>query len=200
MVDASAYELIVRQRLADSVAVGVRMLEGAIATQMAAVAIVMVEAYRAGKKALFFGNGGSAADAQHLAAEFLGRYLLDRASLPAVALSDNAAALTAIGNDYDFSDVFARQVEGVGAPGDVALGLSTSGKSENVVRALESASDHGLVTVGLTGAAGGRVKQAADHCLCVPSEETARIQEGHMLIGHTLCELVERELFAEPER
>lgn len=198
MGEPSTYEPIVRERLAESVALGERLLQGAIATQIAAVATVMVEAYRAGNKAVFFGNGGSAADAQHLAAEFLGRYLLDRASLPAVALSDNSAAVTAIGNDYDYAEVFSRQVEGVGARGDVAVGLSTSGRSANVVRGLESARRGGLVTVGFTGAAGGRVEQAADHCLCVPSEETPRIQEGHMLIGHTLCELVERELFAEP--
>lgn len=198
MGEPSTYEPIVRERLAESVALGERLLQGAIATQIAAVATVMVEAYRAGNKAVFFGNGGSAADAQHLAAEFLGRYLLDRASLPAVALSDNSAAVTAIGNDYDYAEVFSRQVEGVGARGDVAVGLSTSGRSANVVRGLESARRGGLVTVGFTGAAGGRVEQTADHCLCVPSEETPRIQEGHMLIGHTLCELVERELFAEP--
>lgn len=147
---------------------------------------------------LFFGNGGSASDAGHLAAELLGRFRLERQSLAAVCLSDHTAAATAIGNDYGYDEVFARQVAGLGRPGDVAVGLSTSGSSRNVVRGLETAREHGLVTVALTGAGGGKVAAVVDVCVRVPSEDTPRIQELCMLLGHTLCELVEQELSGAP--
>ena len=124
-----------------------------------------------------------------------GRFLLDRPPLPAIALADNVAVLTAIGNDYAFADVFVRQVEGLGEAGDVAIGISTSGRSENVIRAIEGARRAGLWTVGLTGASGGRLTQVADLCVCVPSTEVPRIQEAHALVGHILCELVESAMF-----
>src|SRR5271156_6658775 len=162
-------------------------------------ALEIVKSLRAGGKVLFFGNGGSAADAQHLAAEFTGRYLKERRALPALALHGNSSAVTAIGNDYGFDLVFARQMEAFGKEGDVAVGISTSGNSRNVLRALEVAKSKGIFTVALTGASGGLMKQIADCTLCIPSEETPRIQECHILTGHIICEIAEEMLFAEPQ-
>nr|WP_231126523.1 SIS domain-containing protein [Motilibacter aurantiacus] len=146
-------------------------------------------------KAIFFGNGGSATEAQHLSAELLGRFYLDRPALPSVSLADNTAAMTAIGNDYSYPDVFSRQIVGIGRPGDVAFGLTTSGDSVNVVRALEAAKGNGLLTVAFTGARGGRAAQIAHEAFRAPSEDTPRVQEAHLLVGHTMCEIVEAELF-----
>ena len=187
-------ETMLRARVADSVAAGHRLLESDAISATATAAAHVTDSLRAGGKVLFFGNGGSASDAGHLAAELLGRFALERRSLPAVCLSDHTAAMTAIGNDYGYDDVFARQVAGLGRPGDVAVGLSTSGSSPNVVRALETARELGLVTVALTGAGGGKVAGVVDVCVRVPSEDTPRVQELCMLLGHTLCEIVEREL------
>jgi D-sedoheptulose 7-phosphate isomerase len=154
----------------------------------------IVGCYRAGGKVLLCGNGGSAADAMHLAAELLGRFKLERDALPAISLSDNVSAVTAIGNDYDYGSIFSRQVRGLGVAGDVLLGLSTSGESDNVVRAVDEANGLGMVTIGLTRAGGTRLARAADLCLEVPSHDTARVQESSMLVGHAICELVERSL------
>jgi D-sedoheptulose 7-phosphate isomerase len=184
-----------RQRVADSLETTRRLLEGGELDRVAVVAALVADAYRGGGKTILFGNGGSAADAQHVAAEFLGRYLLERPSLPAIALSE-PSSLTAIGNDYAFADVFARQIEGLGRPGDVAIGISTSGSSENVIRGIRAARVRGMLTIGLTGANGRRLEEAAEHCIVIPSGETPRIQEGHILVCHVLCELVEQELFA----
>jgi D-sedoheptulose 7-phosphate isomerase len=162
---------------------------------IAAVGEELIEAYRAGRKLLIFGNGGSASDAQHIAAELVGRYYFDRRALPALALTVNASSLTAIGNDYSFDHVFARQVEAFGHAGDVAVGISTSGNSANVIEGVHAAKRMGLVTVGLTGAGGGRLKGEVDYCVAVPSADTPRIQEAHALIGHVWCEMVERALF-----
>jgi D-sedoheptulose 7-phosphate isomerase len=159
------------------------------------VALRIVESLNSGGKVIFFGNGGSAADSQHLAAEFTGRYLKERRALPALALSVNSSSLTAIGNDYGFDLVFARQLEALGRPGDVAVGLSTSGNSPNVIRALEAAKLKSIYTVSLTGKSGGKLKNIADCTICMPSEETPRIQEGHILTGHLICEIVEENLF-----
>ena len=189
-------ELLLRARVADSVAAGRRLLESDAVAATATAAAHVTASLRAGGKVLFFGNGGSACDAGHLAAELLGRFALERRSLAAVCLSDHTAAMTAIGNDYGYDEVFARQVAGLGRPGDVAVGLSTSGSSPNVVRALETARELGLVTVALTGAGGGKVAAVVDVCVRVPSEETPRVQELCMLLGHTLCEIVERDLSA----
>ncbi|CAO3383440.1 D-sedoheptulose 7-phosphate isomerase [Azospirillum argentinense] len=161
------------------------------ADSIAAAAALMIDGLRTGGKVLFCGNGGSAADSQHLAAELTGRYLRDRPPLAAVALTVDTSALTAIANDYSYDEVFARQVRGLGRPGDVLVGLSTSGNSRNVVAALEAARAIGLQTIGLTGAGGGRMKELCDICLCVPSSDTPRIQEMHIAAGHMLCELVE---------
>ena len=155
----------------------------------------IVKALRAGGKVMFFGNGGSAADAQHLAAEFTGRYLKERRALPALALHANTSAVTAIGNDYGFDLVFARQIEALGKEGDVAVGISTSGNSPNVLRALEAAKSKSIYTVALTGASGGKMKSVADCAIRIPSEETPRIQECHILTGHIICEIAEDMLF-----
>ncbi len=146
-------------------------------------------------KILFFGNGGSAADAQHMAAELSGRFYKDRAGLAAVSLTVNASALTAIANDYGFGEVFARQLDGLAHAGDVAVGISTSGRSESVLAALRKARALGLATVGFTGRGGGEMPGVAELCLRIDSDETPRIQEGHILAGHIVCELVEREIF-----
>lgn len=159
-----------------------------------AVVELMVGAIRNGGKVLLCGNGGSAADAQHLAAELVGRFCLERQPYAALALADNVAALTAIGNDYAYSDVYSRAVRGLGRPGDVVIGLSTSGRSQNIVEALHAAADGGMATVAFVGVPGSPMEDAATHVFRVPAGSTARIQEGHMLLGHTIFELVEREL------
>jgi D-sedoheptulose 7-phosphate isomerase len=157
----------------------------------------IVSAFQQGNKLLLFGNGGSAADAQHIAADFVGRFAFNRAALAAIALGVNGSSLTAIGNDYGFERVFARQVEALGRAGDVAVGISTSGNSPNVLQGLATAKKKGLLTVALTGKGGGELKgfESVDNCICAPADETPRIQECHILIGHVICEIVERELF-----
>ncbi len=147
-----------------------------------------------GGKLIFCGNGGSAADSQHLAAELTGRFIKDRRPLAAMALSTDTSALTCIGNDYSFDEIFARQVVGLGRKGDVLIGISTSGNSLNVIRAVEEAQKLGMVTIGLLGRDGGQLKSLCDHSIVVPSDVTARIQECHILIGHTLCGLIEQKL------
>ena len=175
------------------------LLDATFRELVAQAAMQIVKSLRAGGKVLFFGNGGSAADAQHLAAEFTGRYLKERRALPALALHGNSSAVTAIGNDYGFDLVFARQMEALGKEGDVAVGISTSGNSRNVLRALEVAKARGIYTVALTGASGGLMKKLADCTLCIPSQETPRIQECHILTGHIICEIAEEMLFEEPD-
>jgi len=163
-----------------------------------AIALV-ADAFAAGRKLLLFGNGGSAADAQHLAAEFVGRFLAERRPLPAIALTTDTSALTAIANDYGYDEVFARQVRALGVPGDVALAISTSGRSPSVLRAVEACRERGIVTVGLTGGDGGSLAGKVDVSLCVSASAlSARIQETHILIGHVICELVDRRLLGEP--
>ena len=159
------------------------------------VALFLARSLVRGRKLFLFGNGGSAADAQHIAAELVGKFQLERHALPAIALTVNTSCLTAIANDYSFDEVFARQIEALAAQGDIAAGISTSGNSPNVLHAIERANAQGVTTIGLTGAKGGKLKLLADRCICVPSEDTPRIQEMHILIGHILCEIVERELF-----
>jgi len=189
-------ELRVSRRIAESIAVKQNMLADTVLLATAEqIALRMAEALRAGHKIFFLGNGGSAADAQHLTAELTGRYLRERAPLAAIALNVNGSALTAIGNDYSFDLVFARQLQALGSPGDVAVGLSTSGNSSNVLRAMEMAREKRMITVALTGASGGRLKTLVDYCFCVPSEETPRIQEAHITVGHIFCEIIEDELF-----
>jgi len=155
----------------------------------------IVQCYKSGGKVLFCGNGGSAADAQHLAAELSGRFYFDRPPLEAEALHVNSSYVTAIANDYSFKDIYSRYVNGVGKPGDVIIGLSTSGNSENIVRAIQIAKEKNMVTVGLTGQTGGKMKEFSDYLLNVPSTDTPRIQESHIMLGHIICEIVEEQLF-----
>jgi len=163
-------------------------------TQIESAAKALMDCYRAGGKAIFFGNGGSAADAQHLAGELVGRFLRNRRAVPAIALSANSSTLTAIGNDFGYEQTFARQMEAWVEPRDVAVGISTSGNSPNVLEAIRVARERGATTVGLTGNDGGKMLTACDICIVVPSRSTPRIQEAHITIGHILCDLVEQML------
>jgi D-sedoheptulose 7-phosphate isomerase len=156
---------------------------------------VIANAFRNGNKVLFCGNGGSAADAQHLAAEFSGRFYSDRDPLPSEALHCNTSYLTAVANDYGYDVVYSRMIKGVGKSGDVLVGLSTSGNSVNIIKAMEVARGIGMINVGLTGEGGGKMKDMCDYLINVPSTDTPRIQESHITIGHIICELVETELF-----
>ena len=155
----------------------------------------MVLALKNGNHIYFFGNGGSAADAQHLTAEFVGRFMLERAALPATALTVNTSILTALGNDYDYSVVFSRQVEAYVRAGDICIGLSTSGNSLNVLAGMETAKAKGAKTIGITGQYGNKMKQVADICICLPSNDTPRIQEMTIFVGHIICEYVECLLY-----
>jgi D-sedoheptulose 7-phosphate isomerase len=192
---AAAGAQLVRERIRESLAVKEALLADEAVATMTAIADAMTAALRADGKVLFFGNGGSAADAMHLAAELVGRFVLDRPPLPALGLADSNSSVTAIGNDFSFEDVFARQVQAFGRPGDVAVGISTSGTSENVLRGLRAAREGGLVAVGLAGERGAAMAAEADLCLLVPATATARVQEGYMTAAHAICELVERDLF-----
>lgn len=165
------------------------------ATQIVSAAQLIIEAYQKGGKVLLMGNGGSAADAQHIAAELVGRFKKERKSLPAIALTTDTSVLTSIGNDYNFNAVFKRQVEALAQPEDIVIGISTSGNSTNVLLAIEKAKEIGAKTIGLSGNDGGKLLSAADLCLVVPSNNTPRIQESHITIGHILCDLVEQNLF-----
>jgi D-sedoheptulose 7-phosphate isomerase len=173
------------------------LADGEVAARLEEIAGVIAASYRAGGKLILFGNGGSAADAQHIAGEFTGRFLVERPPLPALALADNTAGFTAIGNDYGYVEVFARQIRAFGHAGDVAVGLSTSGGSANVLAGIRVARDLDLVTVGVTGLHGHRLAEVADHTVSIPAEDTAVIQEGTMLALHTICTLVDHELFGE---
>jgi len=158
---------------------------------------MLVKAFQSGKKVILFGNGGSATDASHIAAEFVGRYDRDRAPLAAIALGADIAALTCIANDYEYADIFARQILAHGQPGDVAIAISTSGNSPNVLKGIETARQGEIITVAWTGKNGGKLAPLVDHAFVVPSNVTARIQECHITLGHVLCELVEEKLFAQ---
>jgi len=164
------------------------------AKNLVAMADLLVDAFRKGNKVLLFGNGGSAADAQHIACELAGKFYLNRAPLPAIALTTNTSALTAIGNDYSYEEVFVRQVKSLVKQGDIVIGISTSGNSPNVLRGIEEAKRSGATTIAFTGR-GGRLKESADYVLSVPSVDTPRIQEAHITAGHIICYLVEQALF-----
>lgn len=183
----------VKRLLHDTAQVYAATADGAL-EPIAEAARTMAEALKAGRKILWFGNGGSATQSQHMAAEFVGRFAKERRALPSIALTGNIANLTAIANDYSYEQVFSRQVEALGQPGDVAVGISTSGSSPNVVAALRAARQQRLTTIGLGRAVGGTMREACDIYLGVPSTVTARIQEVHLTIGHILCGLVEDAL------
>ena len=189
---------LARAQLAEAIAVKQQMAAGNFAEQAVEVAQVMLRCLRAGGKVIFFGNGGSAQDAGHLAAELMGRFAFDRPGLAAMSLPDATAAMTAIGNDYSYDEVFARQVVAAGRAGDVAVGLTTSGNSINVIRGIEAAAQAGLTTVALTGADGGKTASAARISIRVPTDDTARVQEACLHLGHTICEMVEAALFPRP--
>ena len=154
-----------------------------------------LNAIKSRKKIIIAGNGGSAADAQHMAAEFVSKFNIDRASIPALALTTDTSIMTSISNDYNFSQIFARQIESLGDEGDIFIAISTSGNSENIIHALNEGKKKGIINVGLTGKNGGKMKDLCDYCICVPSLDTPRIQESHLLIEHILCGIIEEELF-----
>ncbi len=161
------------------------------------VCSLLIKAYKAGNKTLIAGNGGSAADAQHIAAEFVSRLNFDRPALPSIALTTDTSMITAIGNDYGFEKVFSRQIEANGVKGDIFIGISTSGNSPNVIEGLKTAKAKGLITVGLTNETGAKMAQFCDHCIKIPSKETPRIQESHIMIGHIICAAVEKAIFGK---
>ncbi len=183
--------------IAESIAVKQQVLNDKGFQLLIAEAVdVITDAFNRGNKVLFCGNGGSAADAQHLAAEFSGRFYIDRKALPAEALHCNTSYLSAVANDYSYDVIYSRLLEGIGVAGDVIIGLSTSGNSKNIVKAFETAREKNIITIGLTGASGGKMKELSDFLFNVPSTITPRIQETHILIGHIICELVEEKIFA----
>jgi D-sedoheptulose 7-phosphate isomerase len=188
---------LLQERIRESLTMMERLLDDdEVAAGVDSIVGAMVGSIQNGGKVLLCGNGGSAAEAEHLAAELIGRFCMERRPLPAIAIASNVAALTAIANDYDYADAFARAVTALGQPGDVVLGMSTSGRSANVVAALEAARAKDMVPVALVGEPGSPIEDVADHALTVPAPRTAGIQEGHLLLGHTIFELVERELCA----
>lgn len=184
---------IIRQRFLDHLAVAAAVANSDILLQIEKIALELQLALARGNKIMFCGNGGSAADSQHLAAEFVGRFQKERAGLPAIALTVDTSILTAVGNDYGYDKVFVRQVQALARPGDVLVGISTSGNSANVVEAVELAKSMGVYCVGMTAAGGGKMKELCDECIAVSAQVTARAQEMHILIGHILCELVDGE-------
>ena len=187
---------VVLKTIADSIAVKQKMTgDAALLESIRRVADVCIQAYRRGNRVLLAGNGGSAADAQHIAAEFVGRYAFDRPALPAIALTTDTSMLTAIGNDYGYEQVFRRQLDANGSRGDVLIGISTSGNSPNVYAALERSRELGITSVGLTGLGGGKMQAVCDFCICIPSDSTPRIQESHIMVGHIICGMVEDALF-----
>ena len=189
-------EHLIREQVQESLDVKMALVRENTRT-IAQIAALILKRLKSGNKLLLFGNGGSAADAQHIAAELIGRYHTDRKALPAVALTTDTSVLTAVGNDYGFQEVFARQISALGCPGDVALAISTSGNSPNVLKGVVAARRAGMHTVGLTGRTGGKIKALVDYCLCVPSSTTARIQEAHIMMGHIVSYLVERAHLTE---
>jgi D-sedoheptulose 7-phosphate isomerase len=188
----------VAQQISESITVKEAMLNDAeLINVVESIAALIVETYRNGGKVLLAGNGGSAADAQHIAAELVSRFTFDRPALPAMALTTDTSILTAISNDYGYDSLFSRQLEASAKPGDVFIAISTSGNSPNIVRALKTANDIGVVAVGLTGATGGEMADLCRYCVNIPSTDTPRIQEGHITIGHILCASTEQVLFGQ---
>lgn len=187
---------LILQELKESIEVREAVIESLIPCITEATRLI-IDAFKKGKKLILFGNGGSAADAQHIACELVGQFGKERKALPAIALSTNTSNLTAIGNDYGFEAIFSRQMEALASRGDVALGISTSGKSPNVLEAFKVAKERGLKTIAFSGKGGGSLKNLADICITIPSDNIARIQEVHITIGHIMCLLIEEELFKD---
>lgn len=187
-------QVLAAEAIRESIATQQRLLDEECVVSVVRAAHLISDSLERGGKLLLFGNGGSASDSAHIAAEFVGRFQRERRALPAISLCTNDSALTAIANDFGFEQVFARQLRGLGAAGDVAIAISTSGSSSNVLAAVEAARELGVATIGLTGGDGGALAGAVDVCLRVPAHKTARIQEAHILIAHVLCELTERQI------
>jgi len=186
----------IKNIIKESIDVKQMLLEDeALVSQINVVTTAITDAFKNGNSVYFAGNGGSAADAQHLAAEFSGRFYKDRKALPSDALHCNTSYLTAVANDYSYDVIYARLLEGLAKPGDVLVGISTSGNSANIVKAFEMAKTIGVVTIGFTGAKGGKMKELSDYLINIPSNTTPRIQESHILVGHIICELVEIQIF-----
>ncbi|MDR3626447.1 MAG: D-sedoheptulose 7-phosphate isomerase [Ignavibacteriaceae bacterium] len=189
------------KQISQSISVKEQILKNeALIEQIKQAAILLINGYKAGNKTLLAGNGGSAADAQHIAGEFVSRFLFDRPGLASIALTTDTSILTAIGNDYGYEKLFARQVQAQAVKGDIFIGISTSGNSKNVIEALIECKKKSVTTIGLTGEAGGKMTDLCDICIRVPSNETPRIQEAHIMIGHILCYLVEEDLFGNKEK
>jgi D-sedoheptulose 7-phosphate isomerase len=185
---------IIREAFIDSAELK-REFSEKYAEAIVSVADLIAEAFKGGNKLLIFGNGGSAADSQHIAAEFVNRFKIERPPLPAIALTTDTSILTSIGNDYDFSDIFVKQIKALSRKGDVAIAISTSGNSPNIIKALEAAKNIGVLTILLSGGSGGKAAGMADNEFIVPSKDTPRIQEIHITLGHVICELVDYKLF-----
>jgi len=195
-MEIEAMERTIVDQIKESISVKEKLLaDVSTCGQILSAARRLIEAYGNQRKTLIAGNGGSAADAQHIAGEFVSRFYFDRPGLPSIALSTDTSILTAIGNDYGYQKVFARQVQAQGVAGDVFIGISTSGNSANILEALAMCKEKGIFTIGLTGAKGGKMLDCCDICIRVPSDETPRIQESHILVGHILCCLVEEAVF-----
>lgn len=191
----------IQQKIQESIKVKQCLLEDIVLLQnIQMIAELITKAMKRGNKLMICGNGGSAADSQHIAAEFTGRFYLEREPLPAIALTTDTSALTAIGNDYGYEDVFLRQVKALGRDGDVLVGFSTSGNSKNIVKAMEYAKTKNIINIALTGKSGGKMKEIADVLINVPSDDTPRIQESHGMIGHIMCEMVEMALFESAQK
>jgi D-sedoheptulose 7-phosphate isomerase len=183
---------IIRESIATKTAV---LNDAVLMGRVSQIVELIVGRFREGKHLYFCGNGGSAADAQHLAAEFSGRFYINRDALPSEALHCNTSYLTAVANDFSYDLIYSRLIKGIGKPGDILVGMSTSGNSPNIVRAFETAREKGIATIGMTGEGGGKLKDLSDHLIDIPSRNTPRIQEAHMLLGHIICQLVEAEYF-----
>ena len=189
----------IRKQIEDSVAIKQKLLnDQAVLSGIEKTSAALVRAFRDNHKVFLAGNGGSAADAQHIAAELVNRFYFDRPGLPAIALTTDTSVLTSVGNDFGFENVFSRQLKALGNEGDVFIGLSTSGNSQNIIDALNVCKEKNILTIVLTGSSGGKMKDMADICLKVPSDDTPRIQEVHILIAHIICGIVEEELFGHP--
>ena len=187
---------LVRRELEESASIK-RMMAENLADTIVEAAQVIINAYKAGKKVLLIGNGGSAADAQHIAGELIGRLKIERDAMPAIALTTNPSVLTALANDHGYDTVFSRQIEALASAGDVLIAITTSGTSPNVVAAIKTAKSRGITVIALTGSSGGKLNNLADLTIMVPSDNTQRIQEAHITVGHIICHLVEKELFGE---
>ncbi len=190
---------LVKKRIEESIQTKQQILgNDALLNSILSAANVIIEKIKAGGSVYFCGNGGSAADAQHLAAELSGRFYFDRQPLSADALHCNTSFLTAVANDYSYDVIYSRLISGLGRNGDVLVGLSTSGNSKNIVNAFNKAKEMGIYTIGLTGSKGGDMKSVADSCICIPSDDTPRVQESHIMVGHIICEIIESTLFGNP--